>query len=103
MGNFFVWAIVRAYTDNLKPILRRAKELIGKGQKLFGTPALLYFLENDINAANFASDELAIEKFAEMDDADIIKRTVLAIQRLTRRPAQQTYYEIGRASCRERV
>ena len=56
----------------LRNIIRRAKELIGKGQKLFGTPALLYFLENDINAANFASDELAIEKFAEMDDADII-------------------------------
>ena len=56
----------------LRNIIRRAKELIGKRQKLFGTPALLYFLENDINAANFASDELAIEKFAEMDDADII-------------------------------
>ncbi|EFI16651.1 HD domain protein [Bacteroidetes oral taxon 274 str. F0058] len=56
----------------LRNIIRRAKELIGKGQKLFGTPALLYFLENDINAANFDSDELAIEKFAEMDDADII-------------------------------
>lgn len=52
-------------------ILKRAKELAMQGEKLFGTPALLFFLEQDIDAARFNADPEVIIQFAALDDHDI--------------------------------
>ena len=37
-------------------ILKRAKELVRQGVELFATPALRYFLENDVDASSFDTD-----------------------------------------------
>jgi len=52
-------------------ILKRAKELALQGEKLFGTPALLFFLEQDIDADRFHKDPEVIRQFASLDDHDI--------------------------------
>ncbi|MCF0191000.1 MAG: HD domain-containing protein [Marinilabiliaceae bacterium] len=52
-------------------ILTRAKELAMSGKELFASPALHYFLYNDINAESFKSDE-SISKFTLLDDSDIL-------------------------------
>jgi len=52
-------------------ILKRAKMLALQGDKLFGTPALLFFLEQDIDAKRFEDDPEVITRFAELDDHDI--------------------------------
>lgn len=52
-------------------ILKRAKELSMQGEKLFGTPALLFFLEQDIDADRFKNDTEVIKQFAALDDHDI--------------------------------
>ena len=53
-------------------ILRRAKELASNGDSLFGTPALHYFLYNEINEKNFLSSDLPLENFAWLDDSDVV-------------------------------
>ena len=53
-------------------ILKRAKELAGKGVELFGTPALQFFLYNEINDQNFMLNEESLENFALLDDSDVI-------------------------------
>ena len=53
-------------------ILRRAKELASNGDSLFGTPALHYFLYNEINEKNFMSSNLPLENFAWLDDSDVV-------------------------------
>jgi len=52
-------------------ILKRAKELAMQGEKLFGTPALLFFLEQEIDADRFQKDTEVIKQFAALDDHDI--------------------------------
>jgi HD superfamily phosphohydrolase len=52
-------------------ILRRAKEVIGKGSTLFATPALQFFLENKFSITDFRSNEKVLETFARLDDYDI--------------------------------
>lgn len=52
-------------------LLRRAKELVIGGEKLFATPALSHFLHNNINADNFSDDENNLELFSQLDDFDI--------------------------------
>lgn len=52
--------------------LRRAKELFVEGADLFGSPALLYFMKNEINSGDFKSNPTVLEHFAELDDYDIM-------------------------------
>ncbi|PKD16119.1 phosphohydrolase [Salegentibacter salinarum] len=51
-------------------VLKRAKELVEKGEKLNASKALSYFLYNKIGPENFSSETLSI--FARLDDYDII-------------------------------
>ncbi|SHK92645.1 HD domain-containing protein [Xylanibacter ruminicola] len=60
-----------AYEKVLVNMLRRAKELIKKGQQVFASPALLYFLENDVDAEWFATHPEALQNYSELDDSDI--------------------------------
>ena len=53
-------------------ILARAKELARRKVKLWASPALSFFLENEINNDDF-NDEKILQKFAELDDSDIIQ------------------------------
>ncbi len=54
----------------LVQILRRAKDLALSGEKLFASPALLFFIENQINSETF--DEKALQNFVQLDDSDIM-------------------------------
>lgn len=56
----------------LMNILKRAKELASRGVELFASPALQYFLYNEIDKAQFEGSELALEHFAMLDDSDVI-------------------------------
>ena len=60
-----------AYEKVLVNMLKRAKELIRKGELVFASPALLYFLENDIDAEWFATHPEALQNYSELDDSDI--------------------------------
>lgn len=51
-------------------VLKRAKTLSENGEKLFGTTALNYFLNQQINASNFSLETL--EMFSQLDDYDIL-------------------------------
>jgi len=59
------------YEKVLVNTLRRAKHLIKQGQKVFASPALAYFLNNDIDAQWFATHEESLRMYAELDDSDI--------------------------------
>ena len=52
-------------------LLRRAKELAHQGTDVFGTPALRYFLYNDITAKDFYPGSEAMRMYALLDDTDI--------------------------------
>ena len=54
----------------LMRVLKRAKELVKIGVDLTASVPLLHFLQNDINATNFGSDDL--EVFSLLDDYDIV-------------------------------
>jgi HD superfamily phosphohydrolase len=56
----------------LGKILRRARELALKGTPLFATPALSHFLVNTINKEAFKSDDIHLDIFSTLDDADIM-------------------------------
>lgn len=56
----------------LMNILNRAKELALKGRELFATPALHYFLYNEIGKDDFKASEKALGYFALLDDSDLI-------------------------------
>jgi len=60
-----------AYEKVLVNMLKRTKELISKGEQVFASPALLYFLENDIDAEWFATHPEALQNYSELDDSDI--------------------------------
>lgn len=51
--------------------LLRAKELAQKGVELFCSPALNYFLCNNISKSSFLSEESCLEHFVELDDSDV--------------------------------
>lgn len=59
----------------LVKILAKAKELIQNGEPLFATPKLHYFLANDITISDFTSDATMLDKFAGLDDFDILTST----------------------------
>jgi HD superfamily phosphohydrolase len=56
----------------LMHILKRAKELAGKNEVLFATPALHYFLYNEVNKFSFQQSEDAMKNFSMLDDSDLI-------------------------------
>ncbi|MBR1485146.1 MAG: HD domain-containing protein [Prevotella sp.] len=52
-------------------MLTRAKDLTRRGEKVFASPALQYFLSNDIDAEWFATHDEALRMYEELDDSDI--------------------------------
>lgn len=52
--------------------LRRAKELIMRGDVLFGSPPLLFFLQNHITEQEFETNPEVLKNFALLDDYDIL-------------------------------
>jgi HD superfamily phosphohydrolase len=52
--------------------LRRAKQLVKEGNDLFASPTLMYFLKNDVRTENFKNDPSVLDKFAALDDYDIL-------------------------------
>lgn len=56
----------------LKNCLRRAKELAADGEELFASPALHYFLYNDVEASHFKEDGVALRLYEALDDNDIL-------------------------------
>jgi uncharacterized protein len=56
----------------LMNILKRAKELASKNIELFASPALHYFLYNEVNKQHFADSGEALQHFAMLDDSDIV-------------------------------
>jgi len=53
-------------------VLRRAKELMQKGHDIFASPALAFFMKNDITSEDFKSNPEVLERFAQLDDYDIL-------------------------------
>ena len=60
-----------AYEKMLISTLRRAKELASQGVELFASPALHYFLYQDIDRDAFLSCPESLENFIQLDDNDI--------------------------------
>jgi len=56
----------------LMNILKRAKELACNNIELFASPALHYFLYNEVNKHVFLNDRNALDQFAMLDDSDMI-------------------------------
>ena len=52
-------------------LLRRAKHLAKNGTELFASPALRYFLYNDVNREMFETDPQALHNYSILDDNDI--------------------------------
>ena len=53
-------------------VLRRAKQVIQDGGKLFGSPELLFFMKKNISLNDFKTNPEVLEYFAELDDYDIL-------------------------------
>lgn len=51
--------------------LLRSKDLAQKGVDLFCSPALKYFLYNNISKSSFLSEEQCLEHFVNLDDSDV--------------------------------
>ena len=60
-----------AYEKTLVNLLCRAKFLARQGIEVFATPALRYFLYNDVTAEMFEHDEMALSNYELLDDNDI--------------------------------
>ena len=60
-----------AYDRMLISTLLRAKELASQGVELFASPALHFFLYNDINHTEFHNNPDCLENFIQLDDNDI--------------------------------
>ncbi len=56
----------------LQKILARAKYLASEGKDLFCSPALHYFLYNNVTAADFVHNDNALRQYALLDDTDIL-------------------------------
>jgi len=52
-------------------VLMRAKDLSRQGVQLFSSPALAYFLNNDIGPDQFHNDPDVLSNYAQLDDNDI--------------------------------
>ncbi|MCH2230182.1 MAG: HD domain-containing protein [Crocinitomicaceae bacterium] len=53
-------------------VLRRAKELVQSGHLLFGSPALLFFMEQNISSDDFKNNPDVLAQFSRLDDFDIL-------------------------------
>ena len=53
-------------------ILRRAKHLVQRGENLFASPALSFFLTSDIQLDDFKKNPAVLNTFAQLDDYDIL-------------------------------
>lgn len=53
-------------------VLQRAKELFQQGEEIFASPALAFFMKNNITAGDFKSSPKVLEQFAQLDDYDIL-------------------------------
>ena len=51
--------------------LQRAKTLVAEGHELFASPALAYFIKNDVDRQWFDTHEEALQMYADLDDSDI--------------------------------
>ncbi|MBQ8501175.1 MAG: HD domain-containing protein [Bacteroides sp.] len=60
-----------AYEKMLISTLLRAKDLASKGVELFASPALKFFLYNDINRKIFYNNPACLENYIQLDDNDI--------------------------------
>lgn len=56
----------------LLKIMERARYLAYHKEELFCTPALGYFLYNDVNAENFFDTEQGLINFCQLDDEDVL-------------------------------
>lgn len=52
--------------------LKRAKQVSLEGKELFASPALAYFLKNNITRSDFETNPLTLDTFALLDDYDIM-------------------------------
>lgn len=52
--------------------LRRARELMRVGRSLFASPALAYFLRNEVGREDFDGNPGCLDRYMELDDNDII-------------------------------
>ncbi len=53
-------------------ILRRAKVLVQRGESVFASPSLQFFLSQHIGTSDFETNPEVIQKFADLDDFDIL-------------------------------
>ena len=53
-------------------ILKRARYLVKNGTDLYATPALKYFLQQEVTLSHFKENEAALKNFAILDDDDVI-------------------------------
>jgi HD superfamily phosphohydrolase len=53
-------------------ILRRAKLLVQQGVDVFASPALMFFLKNNIQHEDFKTNPAVLESFSDLDDFDIL-------------------------------
>lgn len=53
-------------------VLRRAKELKQSGEDIFCSPALSYFLTNNVTSEDFRTKPEVLDLFAQLDDYDIL-------------------------------
>ena len=60
-----------SYERMLIAALLRAKELASHGKELFASPALRFFLYNDVDRTRFYADSECLEQFIRLDDNDI--------------------------------
>lgn len=61
-----------AAEQHLIKILSRAKELAHEGKELFCSPALRYFLYQNVNFEMFSPTSEALEQYALLDDNDVL-------------------------------
>ncbi len=52
-------------------IIKRAKELAAEGQELFASPALKYFLYQNLTETDFRNNPEHINQYCQLDDADV--------------------------------
>lgn len=56
----------------LVKILERARLLVTRGEQLFATPALGFFLQHAYGPDDFQANPICLARFLELDDADLV-------------------------------
>lgn len=60
-----------AYEKVLVSMLTRAKDLVRQGKEVFASPALAYFLNNNVDRQWFETHSEALQMYEDLDDSDI--------------------------------